>query len=280
MFCSECGVKQYSANVPNSALPTENNNIYDKFIQAAKQSKIDSEGYILMSEFSPTCRGLGIEWDRDNGFKKFLENYKDFIEFKPNVPFNKAAVRIKPKTSEKPKPEFLEQKLKEPYNNPQTPEKFNFLEQKIKEADKIYIDTCSLMETPIEKFFEKANPILKKYNKKMIVLSVVVMELKKIVNSEKYELEKRIKAKNALKELNPINEIEFSNEEYDYEKADPVFKIIFEINRIKYKMLLITQDSPLSNEILYAGKSKSAPGEKCVVCRINDDGYLCDAANI
>jgi len=257
IFCSECGVKQYSVNPPNSALPIENNNIYDKFIKAAEQSKTDSDGYILMNEFAIKCKSLGIEW---NGkFKYFLENYKDIVEFKPDTLHNAPAIRIKPKTSEKTE----------------------LLEQKIKEADKIYIDTCSLMETPIEKFFEKVNPILKKCNKRIIVLSVVVRELKKIVDSDKYELEKRIKAKTALKELNPINEIEQRNEEYDNEeKADHVFKIIFERDRIKYKMLLITQDSPLSNEILDASKSKSAPGEKCIVCRIDNEGYLCDVTNI
>jgi len=257
IFCSECGVKQYSANPPSLALPTENDNIYDKFIKAAEQSKPDSDGYILMNEFAIKCKSLGVEW---NGkFKYFLENYKDIIEFKSDTTFNAPAIRIKPKT----------------------PEKTNFLEQKIEEADKIYIDTCSLMETPIEKFFEKANPILKKYNKKIIVLSVVIRELKKITNSEKYELEKRIKAKAALKELNPINEIEQSNEEDDNEiKADHAFKIIFERYRKNNKMLLITQDSPLSNEILNTNKSRAVPGKKCVVCRIDDEGYLCDAANV
>ncbi|MDR2582231.1 MAG: hypothetical protein LBC75_01980 [Fibromonadaceae bacterium] len=257
IFCSECGIKQYSVNQPSLALPTENDNIYDKFIKAAEQNKPDSDGYILMNEFAIKCKSLGVEW---NGkFKYFLENYKDIIEFKSDTTFNAPAIRIKPNTSEKT----------------------NFLDQKIKEADKIYIDTCSLMETPIEKFFEKANPILKKYNKKIIVLSVVIRELKKITDSEKYELEKRIKAKNALKELNPINEIELSNEEDSNEElADQVFMIYFQKYRREYKMLLISQDSPLSNEILRMNNNKAVRGEKCVVCRINGEGYLCNAVNV
>jgi len=257
----ECKEYSDSASSTSSELSTESDDIYDKLVKAAEpeHSKIDQDGYILMNEFAQTCKSLGIGWDRDAGFKKFLENHNNIIEFKPNTPFNAPAIRIIPKISEKT----------------------IFLEQKLKDVDKIYIDTCSLMETPIEKFFEKANPILKKYNKKIIVLSVVIRELKKITNSEKYELEKRIKAKAALKELNPINEIELSNEEDDNEiKADHAFKIIFERYRKNNKMLLITQDSPLSNEILNTNNSRAVPGKKCVVCRVNDEGYLCDVINV
>jgi len=147
----------------------------------------------------------------------------------------------------------------------------------LKKADKIYIDTCSLMETPFEKFFEKANPILRNYNKKLIVPSVVVNELRKIADSK--DPEKQGKAKTAINVLDTImSEIELSNEEDDNEKiADQVFKIIFERYRNKCKMLLITQDLVLSDEILSINNSQAVHGEKCVVYRINDDGELCES---
>jgi len=236
-------------------LPKENNNnINDKFIKAATQSKTDSEGYILMNEFAKTLKDLGIEWNKNSGFKKFLENYNDIIEFKPNTNHGAPAIRIKPKA----------------------PKKDVFSEQKIKEADKIYIDTCSLMEKPIEKFFENINPILKEYNKKIIVLYNVELELKKIAKSGKYEPEKQKKAEIALEVLNPYaNEIDISIEENDNKKtADQVFEIIFARHRNEYKILLITEDFNLSNEILNRNKDKAVRGKKCEVCRINDNGYL------
>jgi hypothetical protein len=250
---------QSSENITSTMLPKENNNINGKFIKAATQSKTDTDGYILMNEYALTLKSLGVEWDRDKGFKRFLENHKDVIEFKPDTSFNAPAIRIIMKTFEKD----------------------DFTEQKLKEADKIYLDTCALIETPIEKFFEKINPILKKYDKKIIVLLTVETELKKIAKSGKYELEKQAKAKNALDLLFPeMNEIEMSGEECDNGKiADQIFKIIFEKHRDKNKMLLISQDSKLSNEILNMNNSEAVRGKKCVVCRINDDGYLCPINN-
>jgi hypothetical protein len=154
-----------------------------------------------------------------------------------------------------------------------------FLEQKLNEADKIYIDTCSLMETPIEKFFEKANPILRKCDKEIIISIAVKLELKRIAIDEKYDSKQKNKAINALDVTlhSDKNEIKIKNEEGDDERtADQVFKYHFEKYRNKYKMLLISQDSKLSKEILSMNNSEAVHGEKCAVCRINDEGELCE----
>ena len=157
----------------------------------------------------------------------------------------------------------------------ETSEKSYFLEQKLSEADKIYIDTCSLMETPIEKFFEKVNPILKKYNKKIIVILAVELELKKLATSK--DEEKQIKAKKVLDNvLYPtINEIKITSSGINDEgMADSAFKSIFEGHRPDNKMLLISQDFDLSKEILEMNNSKAVFGKKCEVCKIDKDGYL------
>ncbi|MDR2581786.1 MAG: hypothetical protein LBC85_12455 [Fibromonadaceae bacterium] len=151
-----------------------------------------------------------------------------------------------------------------------------FLEQKLKEADKIYIDTCALMEPSIVIFFEKANPILRECKKEIIISVAVELELKKIAKSGKYDLEQENKAKNALDIIHSDkNEITIINEEDDKEIIpDQVFKYVFEKERHKHKMLLISQDSKLSKEIININNSEAVRGKKCVVCGINDEGDL------
>jgi len=202
-------------------------------------------------------------------FKNFLKKHSDIIEFKPDTPPHAQAIRVKGVSGS---------------NSIELPRKsteIELLEQILNDADKIYIDTCALMETPIEKFFEKANPILKELKKKIIVILAVELELKKIAkpnDEKKYTPAQIKKAENVLASdvLYPTkNEIEISGSDIDDEgMADPIFMSIFGKCRRKHKMLLISRDYNLSYEILDMNKSKAVKGEDCMVCKIDNEGYL------
>jgi hypothetical protein len=250
IFCSECGIEQ------NKIQPSENNNIKDKFIAAAKQSKINPEGYILMSEFAQTLRKHGAKWD--GSFENFLKIHSDYIEFKPNTQRGSEAIKVKiilentsidlPKISGKSEQSNLEQILKN--------------------ADKIYMDTCVLMETPVEEFFEKANSILKTEKKEIIISTKVDKELRKNAkNSDQKDPEKQNRAKKALNVLSsPENEVRMDGEDDDGKRiADQIFQTIFVKYRNEYKMLLITCDSKSAKDILNLNDSESVSGKKCMV---------------
>jgi len=265
LFCSECGVNQ------NEMLPIENDDIRNKFIEAAKQSKRDDEGYILMNEFSLTLKDMNVKWE--GGFKNFLKNYSDIIEFKPDTPTHAQAIRVKgvlgSNSIDSPKKST---EINKPIEAGK-PTEVDILEKVLNDADKIYMDTCALMENPWEKFFEKANPILKKHNKKVIILTAVVAELRR--NAENSDSEMQSKVENALKVLIAKDEITVIGEEGDDERiADQAFKVTFEKYRHRHKMLLISQDHNLSKEILNLNNSEALRGKKCMVCKIDDEGYL------
>jgi rRNA-processing protein FCF1 len=227
-----------------------NDSIECKFIAAAAQSKIDVERYILMNEYAQTLTKLGVEYG--NNFKKFLEKHNDIIEFKPNAPYNAPAIRVKGYTFKRE----------------------DFLEQTFNQADKVYIDTCALMEVSIETFFEVANPILKKCKKKIAISAAVVSELRK--NARILDPEKQNKAEKALKVIySDKNETEISSDLDDNESfADSELQIIFMKNRTRYKMLLITRDSSLACDILRLNKNKSVHGKRCMAYWIDNRGDI------
>jgi translation initiation factor IF-2 len=207
---------------------SESSSMKCKFIAAAEQSKIDSDGYILINEFAQTLKKLDVNWDKFSNFKNFLEFHESIIEFKPDTPYYALAIRVKNESAktklEKQENSQLEiqtiensciedkSKQKKPVSftanvskdvDPaileriqksqrekalreqsktlsiktnhiknksitEKSEQVNSLEQILKEADKIYMDTCVLMETPVEEFFEKANPILRTKKKEIL----------------------------------------------------------------------------------------------------------------
>lgn len=138
---------------------------------------------------------------------------------------------------------------------------------------KIFIDTCSLMEEKdnrIEKFLSNIIPYLEQYDNKIIVPSRVIDELKKKSNQPKTaEIAKR-----GLERLSRIRYlISIRGEETD-NFTDNVFAVIFTQFRLKYKLLLITQDRDLSQDIFGLNQLKSQQGNRVFVKKINKYGYL------
>lgn len=140
----------------------------------------------------------------------------------------------------------------------------------------IFIDTCSLMNSNFKKLTVELNPLLIKNNKKIIVPIRVVEELKKhAFNSEK-KPEASKSAKEALKILTDMiekNLIDLRGESTD-NFADNVFGTVFAKHRLNHKLLLITQDVDLAEDILNLNNIKSAKGYPVSVKRVKKSGEL------
>lgn len=140
----------------------------------------------------------------------------------------------------------------------------------------IFIDTCSLMEDSFEKLTKELNPILLKNDKKIIVPIRVIEELKKhAFNSDKRPeaSEKAKQALNILADMMNKNLIDVRGENTD-NFADNVFGAVFAKHRLNHRLLLITQDRNLSEDILNLNNVKSAKGYKILVKRISKFGNL------
>lgn len=140
---------------------------------------------------------------------------------------------------------------------------------------KIFMDTCSILHFATEKFWENIIPILQQYQNKVIIPLRCIEELEKHeANKEKYELAEN--AKDCLKKLQQLiaaNLVEIRGEKDD-NFADNVFQVVFTKHRMRYKLLLITQDNGLAKDIQGLNNSKSVKANPVHVRRINQYGYL------
>lgn len=156
-----------------------------------------------------------------------------------------------------------------------------FLESSVKQF-KIFIDTCSLLSDHADLFWGKITPILEREHKSIIVPFRVYEELKKFsddpklcVRKGKPELNQR--AKVTLKNMAALQSaglIEIFGDENDA-FADNVFQTVFTRFRLKYNLMLITQDRALASDILNIGQSKSVNTKNQIqVYRITNNGNL------
>ena len=140
---------------------------------------------------------------------------------------------------------------------------------------KIFIDTCSLLSYKSHLFWTNIIPLLHKYNNSIIIPYRCIEEIEKHSgNVEKKELAQE--AKESIKQINKLMEegyIEIRGEESD-NFADNVFQVVFTKHRMKYKLLLITQDADLAKDILKLNDNKSVKANEVNVKKINKYGYL------
>lgn len=150
------------------------------------------------------------------------------------------------------------------------------LEYYVKEDYALFIDTCSLLHDSSEKFWEHLIPLLERYNKKVIIQKKCVDELYKHQdNKDKPELAK--KAYYALKKIQQLMSsgyVEVRGEPSD-KFADNVFLMVFTKFRMEHKLLLITQDRDLAEEIAALNDSDAVKFKKGIaVKQINQYGFL------
>jgi tRNA A-37 threonylcarbamoyl transferase component Bud32 len=148
---------------------------------------------------------------------------------------------------------------------------------------KIFVDTCSFMHEKASDFFERhlstSLDRTKSSNSdtgaKLIIPLKIGNELVKLQKSTDKSTQKS--AIRATKILNEYVKIGYAAVYGDQDDsfADNLFLTIFTRFRLKYNVLLITQDSKLAQDILALRDSRSVKVEKGVTAfRINDSGNL------
>ena len=160
-----------------------------------------------------------------------------------------------------------------------------FLEKCVREC-KIFIDTSSFLEEGAAKFFHNIVPILEREGKALIVPKSVGLELMKLANNPAYCRQKHpdspnlnraaINACEIFNRLKRANLIEIYADDDDKDFADHVFVYVFTKMRMKYNMLLITQDKGLAGEVMKLGKDSAAVHgvKKIIVQHIDANGFL------
>lgn len=142
---------------------------------------------------------------------------------------------------------------------------------------KIFMDTCSILHFAADKFWMNIIPFLRQYQNKVIVPLRSIEELQKHeANTGNSELAEN--AKNCLNLLNKLIDagfVEIRGEQGD-NFADNVFQVVFTKFRMKYKLLLITQDNNLAKDILLLNSNKSVIANPVHVKRINQYGSFSD----
>lgn len=150
-----------------------------------------------------------------------------------------------------------------------------YLIKDICENSKVFIDTCSLLESSFFQIESILFKKLKKANQKLIVPKKVVDELNKHSASTDASLARA--AKRALKHLavqQQNNLISIKGDPTD-NFADNVFLTQFTRHRLKYNLTLITQDNGLAWDIMNLNTLKSQRTSHSIrVFRISKQGTL------
>ncbi len=165
----------------------------------------------------------------------------------------------------------------------------NFLIDIVKNY-KIFIDTCSLLSEYADSFWEHIIPILTEEKASMIVPLRVYEEVEKYANDLELCKKKAAdnpglnqaakRAKERIIKLQAEGLVRVLGDKND-NFADNVFQTVFTQYRMKYNLILITQDKNLAADILRISESKAVTvNTKILVRRINKHGYLSFVENL
>lgn len=136
-----------------------------------------------------------------------------------------------------------------------------------KEDIRIFIDTCSMMKNDFDSFLGALIPILAVNHKKLVIPYSCLEELKKHESNPQLNDE----ANSAIESLMIIKEyIEIRGNKDDGEFADNVFLRVFTQFRLKYNLILITEDKKLKTDVLNLNNSKSVLGKRVYAFNIKE----------
>lgn len=143
----------------------------------------------------------------------------------------------------------------------------------------IFIDTCSLMNENADQFWGNIIPLLLRENKQIIVPLQVCREVEKHAKAPEHVDPRRsqlaCKALSTIDRLQKANLITIYGDDNDRLFADNVFQTVFTRFRLRYDLLLITQDHNLAADIMNIRSSKAVNGVRSIrVERITENGCL------
>ena len=143
---------------------------------------------------------------------------------------------------------------------------------------RVFIDTSSLMMEEVSETFMWLYlvPTLRNNGvRSVIVPKSVVEELNRLVgNRDNTTVRRAQAARKLVKELVDENNAEIVGEDDDGSFADNLFQTIFTRLRLKYRLILITQDRSLTKEILSLNNSDAVDKIQGIdAFRVGDRGY-------
>lgn len=158
-----------------------------------------------------------------------------------------------------------------------------YLSYLLESNERIYIDTCSLMNTEsMRLFIGRAEREFLFYQKKITVPSMVMWELKEKQN----DLLKKSNAEEAIQLIEQFDDIfevesDLELETKSYSHADAQILANVTADKAKYGQLVITSDRNLSKDAFALNKQESNKGKKIMVCHITRNGFInmCDCVN-
>ena len=164
-------------------------------------------------------------------------------------------------------------------NNQEINDKFP-LENFLNSNTRVIIDTCSILEDNSEKFFKYAIPILQKNKSFLLIPKSCILEIEKHKNN-KSNSKLATKAKLAyeiIARMQSENLVQLFADKDDSNLADNVILTVFMKYRMKYTMVLITQDTSLAQEVDNLNRSKAVSiqrgANRVFVFRINKIGLF------
>lgn len=137
---------------------------------------------------------------------------------------------------------------------------------------RIIFDTCSLLHDKFRQLWGNLEPLLTKYDRKVIVPSSCVRELRKISQDKHKELGVQKKAATILaftleQQSKGLIRIDRWGEEYF---ADPQIRMLVISRRLKENILVVTQDGNLAKDLMPERHAKSQDGGLMQVKKIDD----------
>ena len=150
------------------------------------------------------------------------------------------------------------------------------LEEYVKEC-KIFIDTSSIMYEDSGPFWVRLLDLLIKNKRLIIITQSVIKELEKHANSQTADNRRVELARNRIDFLQKLLD---NNLLYVLQiggvssHADNEIQAVLTNYRIRYKILLITQDNNLAKDVLKLNENESTQANTIVVKRIAPDGRL------
>ncbi len=144
---------------------------------------------------------------------------------------------------------------------------------------KIFIDTCSLLDDKADLFWSNILPLLSRHNVKVIVPYRCIREVQRHqTNAKDPDLARKAKkCMETIRSLVKDGYLEVRGEQSD-NFADNVFLVVFSKFRMTHRLLLITRDKALTEDILGLNNTKSVSHAHTIHAKkLNKYGFLSDA---